>query len=275
MEQWTARRSRHLSYLAEFTSTRHISGVDNVVADTLSRPPAGEINAVTATPVQVDYEAIPEAQRACPETAAAGIASTTLQQVQFGGTQLLCDTSGPHPRPLIPAAHRQQLFTSFHSLAHPGTKATGRLMGSRVTWPFMKRDIAKWVTDCQECRRAKVIRQPLAAVQPIPVPTQRFSHIHVDFVGPLTVSKEGFRYLFTIIDRSSRWLEAIPLTSMETDTCVEARFGIPAIITSDRGSQFTSSIWAATCQQLGVKHITTTAYHPQSNGAWWRGSTGT
>jgi len=40
----------------------------------------------------------------------------------------------------------------------------------------------------------------------------------------------------------------------------------PTIITSDRGSQFTSSIWASTCQQLGVKHITTTAYHPQSNG---------
>ena len=53
---WTARQSRHLSYLAEFTSDiRHISGVDNVVADTLSRPPAGEINAVSATPVQVDY----------------------------------------------------------------------------------------------------------------------------------------------------------------------------------------------------------------------------
>jgi transposase InsO family protein len=146
-------------------------------------------------------------------------------------------------------------------------------MGSRVTWPFMKRDIANWVADCKECGRAKVIRQPPAAIQPIPVPTQRFSHIHVDFVGPLTVSKEGFRYLFTIIDRSSRWLEAIPLTSMETDTCMEAlisnwiaRFGIPAIITSDRGSQFTSSIWAATCQQLGVKHITTMAYHPQSKG---------
>ena len=62
--------------------------------------------------------------------------------------QLRSDTSGPHPRPLIPAAHCRQLFTAFHSLAHPGTKATGRLMGSRVTWPFMKRDIAKWVADC-------------------------------------------------------------------------------------------------------------------------------
>ncbi len=131
-----------------------------------------------------------------------------------------------------------------------------RLMNQRVMWACMSKDVTEWVKDCQACSRAKVTSQPAAAVQPIPVPQQRFSHIHVDFVGPLTVSKEGFRYLFTIIDRSSRWLEAIPLATMETDTCVEAlisswiaRFGIPAIITSDRGSQFTSSIWAATCQQ--------------------------
>jgi len=42
VEPWTARQSRHLSYLAEFTNNiRHISGADNVVADTLSGPPAG------------------------------------------------------------------------------------------------------------------------------------------------------------------------------------------------------------------------------------------
>jgi transposase InsO family protein len=95
-------------------------------------------------------------------------------------------------------------------------------------------------------------------VDPIPVPTQRFSHIHVDFVGPLTTSREGYRYLFTFIDRSSRWLKAIPLATMDTDTCEEAlisnwvaRFGRPATITLDRGSHFTSAIWAATCEQLG------------------------
>ena len=63
------------------------------------------------------------------------------------------------------------------------------------------------------------------------------------------------------------------MATMDTDTCIEAlisnwvaRSGLPAIITSDGGSQFPSSIWASTCQQLGVKHATTTAYHPQSNG---------
>jgi hypothetical protein len=85
VEPWTARKSRHLSYLAAFTSDiRHISAVDNVVADTLSRPPVGEIKAVAATPVQVVYQAIAEAQCACPETTAASISSTTLQQIQFG-----------------------------------------------------------------------------------------------------------------------------------------------------------------------------------------------
>ena len=116
---------------------------------------------------------------------------------------------------------------------------------------------------------AKVTSQP-AAVQPIPVPQQRFSHIHVDIVGPLPISKEGFRYLFTIINRSSRMLEAVPLTIIETETCRDtlisqwvARFGVPAHLTSDRGAQFTSELWASV---IGMHHNTTTAYHLQSNG---------
>jgi hypothetical protein len=39
-DPWTPSQSRRLSYLAEFTAdVRHIAGTDNVVADTLSRPP--------------------------------------------------------------------------------------------------------------------------------------------------------------------------------------------------------------------------------------------
>ena len=60
---------------------------------------------------------------------------------------------------------------------------------------------------------------------------------------------------------------------MEAEQCVDAmvsqwiaRFGSPATITSDQGAQVTSSLWAETCRQLGMEHITTTAYHPQSNG---------
>jgi hypothetical protein len=200
-EAWTARQSRHLSYVAEF---RHISGADNVVADTLSRPPTSEVNAVATSAAQLDYAAIAALQHSCVGTRAAREASMTLQPVLFSGVELLSNTSGPNPQPLIPAAHRRQVFDAFHSLCHPGVKATSRVMGARVMWPFMKRDFAARVRDSQACSRAKVMRQPPAVVNPIPVPSQGFSHIHVDFVGPLTTSKEGFRYLFTIIDRTSR-----------------------------------------------------------------------
>ncbi len=100
------------------------------------------------------------------------------------------------------------------------------------------------------------------------MPSRRFSHIHVDLVGPLPASK-GFTYLFTIIDRTSHWPEAIPLNATTTVDCANAlfqgwvsRYGVPAVITSDRGAQFTSSL----CSLLNIQHNQTTAYHPQSNG---------
>ena len=45
-----------------------------------------------------------------------------------------------------------------------------------------------------------------------------------------------------------------------------ARFGVPAIITTDRGVQFTSATWADWCGEYGVQHNPTTAFHPQANG---------
>lgn len=60
---------------------------------------------------------------------------------------------------------------------------------------------------------------------------------------------------------------------MSADTVVKAllaqwisRFGVPARITSDRGRQFESSIFAELLSTIGATHLRTTPYHPQSNG---------
>jgi hypothetical protein len=73
------------------------------------------------------------------------------------------------------------------------------------------------------CQRAKIHRHVQVLPQHIPVPSRRFSHIHVDLVGPLPASR-GFTYLFTIIDRTSRWPEAIPLHATTTVDCANALF---------------------------------------------------
>ena len=69
------------------------------------------------------------------------------------------------------------------------------------------------------------------------------------------------------------WTEAVPLSATNTKDCVDAlmfhwiaRFGVPSVLTSDRGTQFTSSVWTELSRRLGIRHSTTTAYHPQANG---------
>lgn len=106
----------------------------------------------------------------------------------------------------------------------------------------------------------------------IEIPTDRFQHIHIDLVGPLNQSN-GYSYLLTIIDRFSRWPDAIPLRNINTDTIVNAiiyhwisKFGVPCEVTTDQGTQFESLLFRALTQIMGSHKIRTTAYHPQSNG---------
>ena len=97
--------------------------------------------------------------------------------------------------------------------------------------------------------------------------------MHVDIVGPLPPSGEGYTHLLTMIDRSTRWPEAVLLRETTAEAILDAfvatwvaRFGMPANLTSDRGVQFTSATWTNWCSKYGVGHIPTTAFHPQANG---------
>ena len=136
----------------------------------------------------------------------------------------------------------------------------------------MRRDVLRWSKQCQACAASKVARHTIPPVLPIPAPAERFAHVHVDVVGPF-LSDQGKRYLLTMIDRTTRWAEAIPIENMTADTvlqtfleCWVSRFRIPLTVTSDRGAQFTSQLWHTTLQRLGIRVSITTAYHPQANG---------
>ena len=195
-----------------------------------------------------------------------------LEKVKFLGFTILCDTSGTNIRPYVPKPLRRCIFDSVHGISHPGVAASKRLVSERYFWPYMKTNIKTWTTTCLKCQRAKVNKHTKTGFDQIKVPPGRFSHIHMDIVGPLPIS-QGHSYLLTIVDRFTRWPEAYPLKDITTPTIVNAfihnyvsRFGTPDTITTDQGRQFEAKFFKELMSTFGINRIRTTSYHPQANG---------
>ncbi|XP_078252912.1 uncharacterized protein LOC144592254 [Rhinoraja longicauda] len=146
------------------------------------------------------------------------------------------------------------------------------MVAARFVWHGLRKQVAAWARACIPCQTSKVHRHVQPPYQTFVVPPVRFYYIHVDLVGPLPYSR-GYTHLLTVVDRFTRWPEALLLSDTSAASCARAlalhwvaRFGVPAIITTDRGAQFTSSLWAALAQLYGSRLQQTTAYHPQANG---------
>ena len=216
------------------------------------------------------------AQRADASITAAPTATTGLviQDIPLDnyGNSISCDISTGRPRTLVPDTWQRTVFDAVHDLSHPSIRATKQLVAAKFVWPGLRKQVGIWAKTCLRCQAAKVHRHTTAPVDQFVPATRRFDHIQVDIVGPLPPS-QNYRYLLTVVDRFTRWPEAIPLVDAQTTTCAKAlalhwiaRLGVPAELTSDRGSQFTSELWATLSQLNGTRRHRTTAYHPQSNG---------
>ncbi|BHF63888.1 hypothetical protein SprV_0200688300 [Sparganum proliferum] len=167
---------------------------------------------------------------------------------------------------------RRAVFQTLHGLSHPGIRASQKLLAERFVWPGMNKDVKAWARSCLSCQRNKVQRHNKSPPGTFPNPDARFSHVHLDVVGPLPPSN-GFTHLLTCVDRYTRWAEASPLPNTQAETIVKAfvsrwvaMFGAPSTVTTDRGAQFESALFQTLLNFLGCTRIRTTAYHPAANG---------
>lgn len=263
------RRARQLLYISEFTSDiRHIDGTDNTVADALSRVES------ICCPTVLDYDELAREQGSDTQIVLENNSKAVLKHIMLPNTvgKVLCEVSTGNVRPYLPIKFRKKAFDSIHNLSHPGTRTTRKLVKQRFFWPGMNKDINNWTKSCLPCQKSKISRHTVSNLVDFP-PCTRFEHIHTDIVGPLPTSRDGYRYCVTIMDRFTRWPEAIPVSDISADTVSKVifkkwicRFGCPKRITTDQGRQFESDLFNALMKMFGVDRTRTTPYHPQSNG---------
>jgi hypothetical protein len=254
------------------SSTTSLPGFQPAPAVAAVSAPSG--TATRAFLGSVDYSLMAGEQERCEETRL--MLSTSSLKIEYfpvEGKRLACDVSLHTPRLLVPVNSRQAVISSLHNIAYPGIRVTKRLVTSRFIWQRMGADIAKFCRSCQQCTRNKITSTVHTHVQTIELPVRWFSHAHINLVGPLPMVRGCFSHLFTMVDRSTKWAEAVPICGNSTEECATAfftgwvsRFGVPSTVTSDRGVQFASAIWSQLCSTLGIFHWLTTAYHPQANG---------
>lgn len=137
---------------------------------------------------------------------------------------------------------------------------------SYVYWPGLDKDIEHMVKACQLCASAakSSVHQPPEKWAEVTGPWKR---VHVDSAGPI-----DDMYFLVIVDAFTKWPEIIATTRISAAATITllrgvcARLGMPNIIVSDNGTQFTSSEFADFCAENGITHLRTASYHPQSNG---------
>ncbi|BHF72298.1 hypothetical protein SprV_0401536200 [Sparganum proliferum] len=270
-DKYNPREIAHLDYISQFTTEiRHIDGTKNEVADMLSRTSLSSLQ--LSHGIDLCAMAAEQQRVGCPgDESVSGLLLKDVPLTIGSGT-ILCDVSTRFHRPFVPASMRQAVFQPLHGLSHPGIRASQKLLAERFVWPGMNKDVKAWDRSCLSCQRNKVQRYNKSPPGTFPSPDARFSHVHLDVVGPLPPSN-GFTHLLTCVDRYTRWAEVIPLPNTQVETIVKAfasrwvaMFGAPSTVTTDRGAQFESALFQTLLNFLGCTRIRTTAYHPAANG---------
>jgi len=82
---------------------------------------------------------------------------------------------------------------------------------------------------------------------------------------PLPMTANGNKYIVVVSDLFSKWVEAFPVKSTDTETLarvlvdeVICRYGTPLYLHSDQGANLTSKLMGSVCNLLGIKQTRTT-----------------
>ena len=158
---------------------------------------------------------------------------------------------------------------------HGGQFRTGERLRQMYWWPGLAADVAKHIKKCAVCDRVKKVtpRQSDMEVMPLRIPRRINSRIHADLWGPHLIDGGQKRWVCVITDALSKLVHLKLLKNKTAADVAEALNewvvwnGVPEEVVTDQGKEFCNDVIKELWGILEVDHITTSPYHPRSNGA--------
>ena len=182
--------------------------------------------------------------------------------------------AGKYARLLLPQQYREQVINRAHGeLGHAGFAKTLLRIQEHYVWPGMRKHVRKYLSTCTRCRTLTPPNQR-EQLGRMATPLAPFHTWGIDLVGPFPRDKSGKQYLLTAVDHLTGWAIAVPIASKKNATVWQAFnehlvavYGIPAVLVSDNGGEFTHHSFEQWLKELGIEHHLTSPYNPSANGA--------
>ena len=179
-------------------------------------------------------------------------------------------------RRCVPEDEMHSILNHCHTLScgghFGGQRTAAKVLQSGFYWPSLFKDAHQFVSTCDKCQRmGNISRKDEPPMHPI-LEVELFDLWGIDFMGPFPASYNNL-YILLAVDYVSKWVEAIPTRTNDAKVVAQflrsnifSRFGTPRALITDNGTHFCNKVIDKVLQKYGVRHRTSLAYHPQSNG---------
>lgn len=144
-----------------------------------------------------------------------------------------------------------KMIQELHNEGHVGRDRTFQLLAGSYFWPSMHKEVGCFVARCRVCQLAKGASTNAGLHLPLPIPTQPWSDVSMDFVLGLPRTQSGSDSIYVVVDRFSKMVHFIPCKKTFDDVAVAQLYfrdvyrlhGLPASIVSDSDTRFVSHFW--------------------------------